>query len=311
VARLEIDRVQTAQGEVTKETKAKRGDTVFLVQLYNLANVAPRETTTLSVAVTDVAAAYHALRDAVAKTTGRVHVAQLNEQDRQNLSAQLNFEVRRTEEAAIRAELDKVGEVIARQATRAPESDQVTDSKVLYQTSFVAANRLKPREVMTLAVEVANVEQSVTLLSAQAADAKARQVDSRINREPNGKETAKLIYDVPLAAASGLAEQFKRVGTVRMQQSVRDPQAPEGKYATARIDVTLTSADKIVADNAGVWPPVKRGLAYSASALLTSLTWVVFGLCVVLPWAVIGYGGYRVVRWMGRPASPGATTPAA
>ena len=60
-----------------------------------------------------------------------------------------------------------------------------------------------------------------------------------------------------------------------------------------------------------MWPPVKRGLAYSASVLLTSLTWVVFGLCVVLPWAVIGYGGYRVVRWIGRPTNAGAATPTA
>ena len=74
--------------------------------------------------------------------------------------------------------------------------------------------------------------------------------------------------------------------------------------------MTLTSADKIVADDAGVWPQVKRGLSYSASALLTSLTWVVFGLCVVLPWALIGFGGYRAVRWMSRPAQPAtATTP--
>ena len=136
----------------------------------------------------------------------------------------------------------------------------------------------------------------------QAAEAKARQIDSRITREPSGRVTAKLVYEVPLAAAASLAEQFKKTGTVREQQSVRDPQRPEGKFATARIDVTLKNEDKIVADDAGVWPPVKRGLKYSASVLLTSLTWVVFGLCVVLPWAAIGYGGYRVVRWMGRPA---------
>jgi len=306
VARLEIDRVQSAEGAVTKETKAKRGDTVFVVQLYNVANVAPRETTVLSIAAVDVAAAYDALRNAVAKTTGRVHAAQLNEQDRQNLSAQLDFEVRRSEEAAIRKELEAVGEVIARQVTRASEGENVTDSKVLFRTAIVAANRLKPRELMAVSVQVADVEQAVSLVSSQAAQANARQVDSRINREPNGRVTAKLIYEVPLAAAASLAEQFKKTGTVREQQSVRDPSAPEGKFATARIDVTLKNEDKIVGDDAGVWPPVKRGLTYSASVLLTSLTWVVFGLCVVLPWAVIGYGGYRVVRWMGRPA--GTTT---
>jgi len=41
-----------------------------------------------------------------------------------------------------------------------------------------------------------------------------------------------------------------------------------------------------------------------------SVTWVVFGLCVVLPWALLGYGGYRAVRWMARPTGTPPTPPA-
>ena len=106
---------------------------------------------------------------------------------------------------------------------------------------------------------------------------------------------AKLVYEVPLAAAAGVVEKFKAAGTVRLAESTRDPQSPDGKYARARLDVTISTPDRIVADD-GLWPPVRRGLSYSASVLLTSVTWVVFGLCVVLPWAVVGYVGYRVVR---------------
>jgi hypothetical protein len=309
VARLEIDRVQQADGTVPKDVKAKRGDTVFLVQLYNLVNVAPRETATVQVAVTDVSAAYQSLRDAVAKTTGRVIAAQLNEQDRQNVTAQIDFEVRRSEEAAVRAALDAAGEVVSRQVTRAPESDNVTDSKVLYKATLLSAARLRPRELTTLGIEVKDVEQTATVFTTHVTEAKGRQLGGQVNRELNGRVTARLIYEVPLSAAAGLAAQFKDGRTVRVQQTVRDPHGPEGKYATARLDVTLTTEERIVPDDAGVWPPVKKGLMYSASVLLTSLTWVVFGLCVVLPWAVIGYGGYRAVRWMARPATPAATTP--
>ena len=254
--------------------------------------------------------AYQSLREAVLKANGRIITGVLDEHDKQAITAQLDFEVKRADEPSVRAALDAAGDVIARQVTRAAETEGVTDTKVTYQATLLTANRLRPRELMTLALEVPVVEQAVSLLSAQAAEAKARQVDARISREPSGKVTAKLIYDVPLTAADGLAEQFKKAGTVRVQQSVRDPQAPDGKFATARIDVTLTSGERILGDDAGVWPPVKRGLTYSASVLLTSLTWVVFGLCVVLPWAAIGYGGYRVVRWMGLPSGT-TPTPAA
>jgi hypothetical protein len=312
LARIKIDQATATTATaatITPDTKPKRGDTQFLVQLYNLANVAPRETATLQVAVPDVPAAYQTLRDAIAKANGRVFVAQLNEQDRQNVTAQLNFEVRRTEDPAVRAAIDAAGEVVARQVHREPESDNVTDSKLLYQATLLSATRLRPRETATVSVEVADVEQTAAAFSAYVAEAKGRQVDGRSDRDRTGKVTVRAVYEVPLAAAAGLVEQFKKAGTVRQSQSTRDPQAPDGKYATARIDVTLTGAEPIVGADDGLWPPVRKGLTYSASVLLTSVTWVVFGLCVVLPWALVGFGGYRLVRWMARPAPAPAAVP--
>ncbi len=310
VARLEIDRVQQAEGgTLPSDAKVKRGDTQFFVQFYNLANVQPRETTTLTLAAPDVPAAYRALREAVAAVNGRVATAQLNEQDRQNVTAQFNFEVRRADEAAVQRALAAAGEVVARQATRAPEGATVTDAKVLYQVALLPAARLRPRETTTLSVEVADVDGSAAVFAAQVGEAGGRQVDAKVDHERAGRVTAHLVYEVPLAAAAGLVERVKSAGTVRAQQTARDPQAPDGKYATARVDVTLSNADLIVAKDDGLWPQVRRGLSYSASVLLTSVTWVVFGLCVVLPWAVVGYLAYRLLRRLFRPTPPPAPAP--
>jgi hypothetical protein len=308
VARLEIDRaVQSESGTPPPDAKTKRGDTVFLVQLYNLANVAPRETAAMQVAATDVPSAYQTLRDAIGKTTGRVLVAQLNEQDRQNITAELDFEVRRSEEGAARAALEAAGEVLSRQVTRAPESDSVTDTKVLYKVTLLSANRLKPRETTTLAVEVKDVDGTAAAFTAQVAEVKGRQVDAKLDRDAGGRATAKLVFEVPLSAAPVILDRFKSAGTVRLAQSARDPQATDGKFATARIHVTVTNVESIVPEGSGLWPKVRQGLSLSASVLLTSVTWVVFGLCVVLPWAVVGFGGYRVVRRFVQPATPAAT----
>jgi hypothetical protein len=306
-------------GEIVSRQVARAADAdgltdnkvLYRASLLGATRLRSRDTTLLQLAVTEVPPAYQSLRETVLKAGGRIITGQLDEHDKQNISAQLDFEVKRTEEPGLRAAIDAAGDVIARQVTRAEETDGLTDTKVTYRMTLFTASRLRPRELVTLAIEVHDVEQSASVLASQAAEVKARQVDSRISREPSGKVTAKLAYDVPLASAAGLAEQFKKAGAIKVQQSVRDPQAPEGKYAIARIDVTLTSAEKIVGDDAGVWPPVKRGLTYSASVLLTSLTWVVFGLCVVLPWALVGYGGYRVVKWIGKPGIPGSTPQAA
>jgi Domain of unknown function (DUF4349)/Putative zinc-finger len=315
VVRLEIDRVQQAEphgasvtlAPVPRDTKVTRGDAQFLVQIYNLANVAPRETVAVQVAVADVPAGYQAVRAAVGKASGRVLAARLDEQDRQNVTAQLDFEVRRADEPGLQAALAAAGEVVARQVTRAPEGDNVTDAKVLFRATLLSAARLKPRETTTLAVEVRDVDAAVAVFAAQVAEAKGRPVDVQVAHERAGQVTARLIYDVPLAAAPAVVAQFKAAGTVRVHRSTRDPQAPDGRYATARLEVTLSNTDLIVAKDDGLWPQVRRGLSYSASVLLMSVTWVVFGLCVVLPWAVVGYAGYRLVRRLARP-SPTATT---
>ena len=311
VARLEIDRVtQTEGGTLPTDAKAKRGDTVFMVQLYNLANIAPRETATVQVAVVDVPLAYQAIRDAIAKTNARAFVAQLDEHDRQNVTAQIDFEVRRADETALRTALDSAGEVVGRQVSRAAEGENVTDAKVLYKATLMAANRLKPRETVSLSVEVADVSQTVAAFATYVAEVRGRQVDGNTARERNGHMTAKAIYQVPLTAAAGLVDRFKSAGIVRNDKSTPDPNASDGKFATARIEVSLSNTEDIVASDAGLWPQVRRGLSYSASVLLTSVTWVVFGLCVVLPWALIGFAAFRVGRRLirsGRPETPPAS----
>ena len=297
MARLEIDRVQQSEGgTAVKGGQVARGDTQFLVQFYNLANVAPREVATLLLAVADVADGYHALREAVGKAQSRVIASRLDEQDRQNVTAQLDFEVRRADEPAVQAALAAAGEVVSRNVTRAAEGENLTDAKVLFRAALVAATRVKPRETTTLALEVPDVDAATAVFGAEVREAKGRTVDAQAAHERAGRVTARLVYDVPLSQAPALVEKFKAAGVVRVQQSSRDLQAPDGRFATARLDVTLSNTDLIVAKDDGLWPQVRRGLSFSVTVLLMSVTWVVFGLCVVLPWAVVGYGGYRLFR---------------
>jgi hypothetical protein len=312
MVRLEIDRVQQLEGGTTappRDAKVRRGDTRFEVQLYNLAKVAPRETATVQVAVTDVPAAHRTLREAVERAKGRVVTAQLNEQDRRNVSAQLDFEVRRGEEQAIQAALNGAGEVLSRNVTRAAEAANMTDAKVLFKTSLVAAAAMAPRETVTLGVEVADVVATAAVFAAQVAEAQGRTVEATVAHERSGRVTGRLVYDVPLSAAPGLVEMFKGRGTVRVQQATRNPQAAEGKLALARLDVTLSNAELIVPHDDGLWPQVRKGLSYSMTVLSWSVTWLIFGLCVLLPWALVGYGGYRLVRRLF--ASPAPATPPA
>ncbi|MCI0379951.1 MAG: Flp pilus assembly protein CpaB, partial [Gemmataceae bacterium] len=143
MVRLEIDRVSQAQGgTLPKDGKIERGDTQFFISIYNLANVAPRETVTMRIAAQDVPAVYQALREAVGKAKGRVSNANINEQDKNNITAQLEFDIRRAEEAAILQALKKAGDTLTRLVTRVPEGDNVTDAKIHFRIEVADAESI-------------------------------------------------------------------------------------------------------------------------------------------------------------------------
>ena len=117
----------TENPDMQHATRSRRG---FIIQLYAFGTVQPRETQMLQVASRDVPAGYRALLDAVNKAKGRVLNAQLNEQDKQNIFAQLDFDIRRADATAVEEVLAKLGDVYSRTATRAEDSENVLDTKL-------------------------------------------------------------------------------------------------------------------------------------------------------------------------------------
>jgi hypothetical protein len=301
----EVLHFQIAESTDTQNTtRSKRG---FNVQLWAMGLVAPRETAVLQVVSRDVPGGYRLLQEAVAKAKGRMLNAQLNEKDKQNISAQLDFDVRRVEEAAIDAALAKIGDITSRNVTRAQDADNVLDSKIRLQISLISLSNILPRETYLLGIEVSNVDQTAATLAAMVHESQGRTVDSSFAHERNGRLTAKLIFDVPRASAVGLVEKVKSAGVVRVQKSTYNPQAIEGPLAIARLDVTLSNTDLILPSDDGLWPQIRKGLSNSLLAIFWSLSWVIFGVLFLLPWALIAYAVYRiVVRLWKRPS--GVTT---
>jgi hypothetical protein len=312
VARLEIDRVQQAEGgTLPRDGRLRRGDTQFLVSLYNLANVNPRETVTLKLAAPDVAAAYRALRGAVAKAKGRVANAQLNEQDKQNVTAQLDFNIRRADESALLAALGEAGELLARNVTRAAEGENVTDAKLLFKVELLPAAAIPARETVILAVEVPDVEATLAVLAAQVKESGGTVLAKGENQESNGRVTARVIYRVPLVRVAGVVAKVKSAGQVRVSRLVPDPKAPEGKLAVGELDVTLSNGELLVPSEQGLWAQVRSGLAVSLRGLSLSASWLIVGLLFVLPWLLLIYAALWLVRRLWRGGSSPAPATAA
>jgi hypothetical protein len=110
----------------------------------------------------------------------------------------------------------------------------------------------------------------------------------------HGKGIARIILDVPLDKSADLLNQVRSAGTVRGIDASRDPQAPTGPLAHGQIFVEFRTAEAIVADQTGPWASVRQGLSTSITGLLWSLEWVVVGLCLIGPWLLVGWVGWKV-----------------
>ena len=284
-------------------TKSKRG---FQVSLFAMGLVEPRETTTIQIGSKDVTETYRKLQDALAAADARILNAQLNENDRQNITAMVSFDVRREHDAKVQAALVAAGEVMTRSSVRSQEVERVVDSKKRIHLTLINIASIPPRETYTLAVVVEQVDASVTSLEAMAAELKGRIVDSRHQRTADGRSTSRLIVDLPLGTARGAADRIKNLGHMRVFDIARNPQAPEGDVALGRLEVSFSNPDPLVGSDSGPWTRIQSGLSVSITALSWSLTFVVVGLCLVVPIGAVGWLVLKLYR-----KSKGNTAPAA
>ena len=289
-----------AQGDVLKlnlsenpdtqnSTEAKQGLTVRLI---SLAAVPPRETVQQTLAAPDVPTAYQAILSAANTAKAHVQTASLNEQDRQNITAEIQVEVPRTELANFDKSISAAGGTIARKSDRSADADGTVDSKVQLKLAILSADRLDPRQTTKMAVEVTDVDKSANDAKAAAITAGGRVLEASTSRD-HGKGIARIVLDVPLDKAGELLRSIQGEGTVRGIDDASDPQAPSGSLAHAHIYVEFRTADTLVADQTGPWASVRQGLATSVNGLLWSLQWVVVGLCLIGPWAVVGWVGMK------------------
>ena len=277
-------------------TRAKRG---YSLSLVSIAQVPPRETQTLQVAAKSVPDTYKKLLAALQsdKNPSRILSSQLNEQDRQNITAQVDAEVPRASVGAIEAVLTGVeSDVYSRNASRANDTQNTLDTKVRLSISLLAADRLQPRETTAIAVEVGDVEKSLLDAISTAETSGGRVVERLMSKQQNGRVAAHAVVDVPLTTAPATLDKLRNLGTVRVVESSKNPQVPEGPLARARFDLNLGNAAPIVSPEDTVGARLSQGLRTSLNGLTFSLMLIVIGICLIGPFALVIWAGWKFLR---------------
>jgi hypothetical protein len=279
----------------------------YSVVLRDFANIPPRETFILQIAMHDVPASFREFQETLAQAKGWINVAKLVEDNKAKIEAQLDFDVPVAEKAAIEKILAKAGAVVSRTSSQVPVNDLATDQKVGYRLSLRSTASIPPREKTLIKFEVGDVDGKATELKELVLAGKGRLIDSNIDRHENGQVSAALVFEVPFAAQDTLIRQMKgSAGKLLSQRSTRDPKVQENELTTAHIIVTLASASLIPNDE-GVASYVHTSLYLSFKILAIIVMTIVVGLsalvpCVIMIW--IGFKLYAIVAG----ASPARST---
>jgi len=289
-------------------TSAKRG---LIVQLISVASVQARQSDTLQLAAADVPGAFATILDALRAADARIIASQLNQQDPANKSATIAFDISRIARPPIDSTIDKVGEIVARNITRSQDTANTLDSKIHVEMTLRSADVLPAREITTLGVEVPDVQKSVNDLVSAAGDLGGREIDKDISQDQNGRSLAHVIVEVPLDKADGLSERIESWGHRRAKEMTRNPQAPEGKLARGRLEVTLADAATSLGGQETTWDAIRNGLSVSGQGLRWSMQMIVVGICFVAPWVIAMWVGWRLFRRVKtRPATTTVSKPA-
>ncbi len=302
-------------GKPTEAVKPKEQDARLELSFYNLANVKPRQSATLRIAAANVPVAYQKLHDAIARAKGQVRDTNLDENDKRNISAIIDFTIltadKETKETLDKA-LEEAGPLLSRHNTQTRNTELASERKFGYYVTLVSTANIQPREKTDLKLEVQTVDEAAMKLKERAAAVQGRLVDSRTQFRPSGETAATLEFDVPLKSKDVLLRQFKEVGVKLIgQEEERFPTAPDNDLAIARIKVEIIGPNPIVPSDEGFGSYLRTGFYRSFQILATSVMLIIIGASVILPWALLIWAGYKVYSRFNPAPTPPTVTVAA
>ncbi|HWE95277.1 MAG TPA: DUF4349 domain-containing protein [Tepidisphaeraceae bacterium] len=298
-----IEQAMHKSAEVVSRVVSRSNDTEntvdskvhFQITVSSADRLPAREVVQTQRVAANVADAFNAIRSGIPKG-GRILVSELNEQDPQNVTAKLEFDVPHESDAAARDLLEKNSATLSRQVSRTPEGQPAVE-KVRYFVVLASAEHQAPRQTVQMGVQVSDVEKATDDLVAAAAAAGGRQADNpTVSQDNAGHTTATVTLDVPLEKAQAIADQADHMGSRRSRHVTVDTHAPDTRLARARLEVTFSDTAAGLGGEASMGDYFRNGVMTSLKGLGYGLMFVVVGICLVLPLLLVIWAGVRFVR---------------
>jgi hypothetical protein len=299
ISAFEKMQTQTTQGGsgLGQNLQPRVNDVRFEVTLNNIVNIKPKHAVEMDVASADVQASYNKLRDEIVRVKGQIRDGKLNEQDKQKVTAFLDFNVPTEQKQSIDKKIAELGPMLKKSNSQATVTEISTDQKFGYLVSLYSVGSLAPHEVVQIRIEVKDVEKKAAELMDMAKASKGQAVKPQSGGNKQGQATTVVVMKVPLAASDLLVRQIKAdaIKVVDWDQKPNSS-APENDLATAQIVVILTGGTPIIPNDEDLGSYVTSSLALSFRIFCYGVVFIILGLCAVLPWGLLILAGFWAIR---------------
>jgi hypothetical protein len=247
VARLEIQRKQTSPGDVVVKTglKVERGDTRLNISLYNLANVAPRQTVNLNLASDDVEKAYHAILARIDKASGRVISSNLNRTKPDQTSGTIQFETKSADAEAVQQDIRALGEAMKMTVAENPDTANVTTTKRGFSVQVVSTATAAAREAATMNIAAPDVPTSYRAILDAAHTLNLRITESQMNQVDPQNVSATLAVELKRDQQAEFEKTLAAQGQLINRNVIRSTDNENTLDSKLRWQIALMDADRI------------------------------------------------------------------
>ena len=249
IAHFSRERHQTTQNGAAapadNNIKVQREDVVLQLQIYNLANIKPRRTTIVKVAVDKVEAAYHKLIDDVRAAGGRIVTSSIARPDANQQTADLVFEVPSDKADNLQDELRGLGELMRQDSAENPDTPDVTDAKRGFHLTIVSLAAAPARETQDIRLAAASVPQAFNDILSAVKAVGGRVLQSNLNEQDRQNVVAAISFEVGRGAAEGVETAMGKTAQVLTRTIDHSPDTENTVDTKLHVKLSIQSAQSL------------------------------------------------------------------
>lgn len=301
----ELGRVREEIEQLQGEIKSADAQVLFATVAISLAERdldAPagfllKEHARLSLFGADVEKTYNDIKS-LASPTVQITSATLDRDNAARVAARITMLIAPEESEGVIARVKSLGRVnsfqtnverVARGGQGMATDAKTERDKVELEVSITRDEQEPAFQQTSLNIRASNVTEGAKQLRAITEKQTGRALNSTFSRDPNGREFSTVTVRVPMKNYQGMLQQLVGVGKVENVSIHRQENAEtQGDPANAPAELTIQiySPGKIVAEESGMLPTLRRTLGQGAVALMWSVQMIGVALAFVLPWLI-------------------------